>query len=55
MKKVEKVYTKEDMKKCWNAACAYTVGSHVDFKQTHPNFKEWIVGELMLVLVSNVN
>jgi hypothetical protein len=37
----ERSYSEEDMKKCWDAACAFTVGSYKYFKQTHPNFKEW--------------
>ena len=39
---LSKLYTNENMKECWNAACAYTVGSHKDFKQIHPNFDDWI-------------
>lgn len=35
----EKMY--QSLKDCWKAACAYTIGSHKDFKQTHPNFEEW--------------
>jgi hypothetical protein len=35
----ERMY--QSMKECWYAACAYSVGSHKEFKQTHPNFKEW--------------
>ncbi len=35
----ERMY--QSMKECWYAACAYNVGSHKEFKQTHPNFKEW--------------
>jgi len=30
------------LKMCWDAASAYTIGSHKDFKQTHPDFKEWL-------------
>ena len=32
---------KEDFKTFWDAACAYTVGSHKDFKQTHLDFEEF--------------
>jgi hypothetical protein len=35
----ERMY--QSMKECWYAACAYSIGSHKEFKQTHPNFKEW--------------
>jgi hypothetical protein len=37
----KRMYSEEDMKECWYAACAYSIGSHKEFKQTHPNFKEW--------------
>ena len=37
----ERMYSEEDMKKCWDASSAYTIGSHKDFKQSHPDFKEW--------------
>lgn len=32
---------KKILKEAWNAGCAYTTGSHKDFKQIHPNFDEW--------------
>jgi hypothetical protein len=36
-----RMYSEKDMKMCWDAASSYTIGSHIDFKQTHPDFKEW--------------
>ena len=38
----EKMYSDEDLKKCWDASSAYAIVSHKDFKQTHLNFNEWI-------------
>lgn len=38
----KQMYSEEDMKKCWEASSAYTVGSHQDFKQTHPDFRSFI-------------
>jgi len=32
---------KEDFKTFWDAACAFTIGSHKDFKQTHLDFEEF--------------
>jgi len=26
----------------WDAGCAYTVGSHENFQQTHPDKQEWM-------------
>jgi hypothetical protein len=37
----ESKYSEEDMRECWNASSAYTIGSYKYFKQTHPDFKEW--------------
>jgi hypothetical protein len=34
-------HSEDVLKMCWAAASAYTIGSHKDFKQTHPDFKEW--------------
>jgi hypothetical protein len=34
-------FSEENIKMCWDAASSYTIGSHIDFKQTHPDFKEW--------------
>ena len=33
--------TIEDLEKAFNAGSAFATGSHKDFKQTHPDFKEW--------------
>lgn len=38
----ERMYSEEDMRKCWNASSAYTIGSYKEFKQIHPNFKDWL-------------
>lgn len=38
----KRMYNEEDMKKCWDASSAYTIGSYKYFKQTHPDFKEWL-------------
>lgn len=38
----EKMYSEEDLKKCWDASSSYTIASHKDFKQTHPNFNNWL-------------
>ncbi len=38
----ERSYTEEDMKECWYASSAYTIGSYKEFKQTHRDFKEWL-------------
>ena len=37
-----KMYNNQDLKNCWDASSAYTMASHKDFKQTHPNFIQWI-------------
>lgn len=37
----ERIYSEEVLKKCWDASSAYTIATHEDFKQTHPNFIEW--------------
>ena len=37
----EKLYTKKDLEKAFNQGCAYTIGSHELFKQTHLSFEEW--------------
>ena len=31
-----------EIKKAFNAGCSYTIGSHENFKQIHPNKKEYI-------------
>jgi hypothetical protein len=38
----QRMYTEEDMKECWKASSAYTIGGYKEFKQTHPDFKEWL-------------
>ena len=30
------------LRDAFNAGCAFTVGSHKDFKQTHPNCNEFV-------------
>ena len=44
MRKIE--LTEEQLKAmlrdAFNAGCAFTVGSHKDFKQTHPNCSEFV-------------
>ncbi len=35
-------YTEEDLREAFSAGCAFTIGSHKDFQQTHPDFKEWL-------------
>lgn len=37
-------YTKQQMRECWDASSAHTIGSHIDFKQSHPDFNEFIEG-----------
>ena len=37
----EKLYSKEDLEIAFNQGCAYTIGSHELFKQTHLNFEKW--------------
>lgn len=32
----------KEIKKAFRAGCAYTIGSHKDFKQIHPNESEYI-------------
>ena len=36
------MYTEEDMEKTFNAGSAFAIGSHKDFKQTHPDFTVWL-------------
>ena len=38
----ELLYSEDDLLKTFDAGCAYTVGSHKDFKQSHPNRKQWV-------------
>ena len=35
------MYSDEQLEAAFNAGCAYTVGSHKDLKQIHPNFQAW--------------
>lgn len=39
----KKMFTEEDLKKAFEAGEAYRLGTHELFKQTHPNFQEWII------------
>ena len=36
------MYSEEDMEKTFNAGSAFAIGSHRDFKQTHPDFTVWL-------------
>lgn len=38
----DKLYSLEDIKKAFNAGSNYTIGSHIDFKQTYLNLDEYI-------------
>jgi len=35
-------YTQADIEKAFDAGCAYTIGSHKEFEQTHPNKEEYL-------------
>ena len=35
------MYSEKQLEATFNAGCAYTLGSHKDLKQIHPNFQEW--------------
>jgi len=37
----ERMYSKEVLKAFWYAGCAFTIGSHKDFKQTHLDFDQF--------------
>ena len=39
--KQDKLYNKKDLEIAFNQGCAYTIGSHELFKQTHLNFEDW--------------
>ena len=55
------MYSDEQLEAAFNAGCAYTVGSHKDLKQIHPNFQEWkaklkrmrTINELLIILRDN--
>lgn len=38
----KKMFTVEDLEKAFAAGEAFRLGTHELFKQTHPNFQEWI-------------
>lgn len=55
------MYSEKQLEAAFNAGCAYTVGSHKDLKQIHPNFQEWkaklkrmrTINELLIILRDN--
>ena len=55
------MYSDEQLEAAFNAGCAYTVGSHKNLKQIHPNFQEWkaklkrmrTINELLIILRDN--
>ena len=55
------MYSEKQLEAAFNAGCAYTLGSHKDLKQIHPNFQEWkaklkrmrTINELLIILRDN--